>query len=117
MKDPPMSKKPELESNKKPLAAVVSRQFFVGKEPSASAETKNEELEVRLFATEPAKVTVSNGLTLNLGNYESARLDVSISVPCYREEIDEAYTFAQNWVERRLSAEVSDVRKNKPNIF
>lgn len=112
-----MPQKPEPNTVQKPVTAVVTRQYFAGKEPSSKPETKNEELTVRLFATEPAKVSVSNGLTLNLGNFESARLDVSVSVPCYREEIDDAYVFALNWVNNRISAEVSEVRKNKPNIF
>jgi hypothetical protein len=42
---------------------------------------------VRKFATEPAYVRVNAGTTKNLGNYESLRVDVSITLPCYAEEI------------------------------
>lgn len=99
------------------VVAVVTRQYFEGKNPLADAETKNELLEVRRFLTEPAKVSVSKGLTLNLGNYESARVEVSVVIPCYREELDAAYSFADKWVETRLGAEVSSVRANKPSLF
>src|SRR4051812_42401043 len=85
-------------------AAVVTRQFFEGKEPSSAPDTKNEVITVHRFLTEPAKVSVSKGLTLNLGNYESARIDVSVVVPCYREELDWAYKYADGWVESRLNA-------------
>ncbi len=101
----------------RPTSAVVSKQYFQGKTPTTDQETKNEQLKVGLFVTEPAKVSVSQGLTLNLGNYESARIEVSIAVPCYREEVDDAYRYAISWVEDRLSTEVSSVRKNKPNLF
>lgn len=104
-------------SRKVSTKATVTRQYFVGKTPSSPMEVKNEELEVALFVTEPAKVSIGQGLTLNLGNFESARIDVSIAIPCYREEVDAAYSYAQNWVEARLEAEVLSIRKNKPNLF
>ena len=59
---------------------------------------------VHKFETEPATVSVDYSLTMNLGNYESARISVSVSVPCYKEEIDEAYEFARAWAEQRLES-------------
>lgn len=100
-----------------PVTAVVARQFFEAKEPVAPAEVKNETIEVHRFVTEAAKVSVSMGLTLNLGNFESARIDVSVVVPCYREEVDAAYKYAHSWVEKRLGAEVQSIRENKPSLF
>lgn len=110
--------KPETEIDiKTAQTAVVSRQFFEGKSPTAPEDTKNEVIEILRFLTEPAKVSVSMGLTLNLGNYESARIDVALVVPCYREEVDAAYKYANKWVEDRLGTEVQNIRKNKPNLF
>jgi len=60
---------------------------------------------VHKFETDPAMVSVDYAITMNLGNYESAKISVSVSVPCYKEEIDEAYEFAQAWAEERLSKE------------
>lgn len=95
----------------------VRRQYFVGKDPSSELYEDSTTLEVRKFVTEPAKVRISKGLTLNLGNFESARLDVDFTVPCYLEEADSAYTYADKWVENKLGVEVKNVRKNKPAIF
>jgi hypothetical protein len=106
-----------LPQTQKPTVAVVNRQFFNGKDPVGEAETKNEELKVSCFVTEPAKVSVEMGLTVNLGNYESARIGVSVVVPCYREEIDDAYAFAHRWAETRIGEEVKSLRQHKPNIF
>lgn len=99
------------------VTAVVHRQYTQNNAPVGEAKTTNETLEVHQFVTEPAKVGVNMGLTLNLGNFESARIDVSISVPCYREETDEAYRYAREWVETRLGEEVQSVRSNKPSLF
>lgn len=65
------------------------------------AEEKRKVLEVRRFETEPAYVRVNAGVTKNLGNYESLRVDVSLSVPCYVEEISA--------VEKKVAALVADM--------
>lgn len=100
-----------------PTVAFVQRQFFSGKDAKGPPEVKNETIQVHRFLTEPAKVSVAMGLTLNLGNYEAARLDVGIVMPCYREERDDAYEDSKKWVEDRLQKEVQDIRANKPSLF
>ncbi len=50
-----------------------------------------------------ARVEVAAGKTINLGNYESARCDVRISVPVAIEDVDDAYTFAVDWVEAKMA--------------
>lgn len=89
-----------------PMTAVVTRTF--GK--IGLPESKEEPLEVRTFVTPPAHIELGYGLTLNIGNYESARVDVKLNVPCYREEVDEAYEWARKWAEDRVRREVKEVR-------
>jgi len=62
-------------------------------------------ISVHKFRTEPAHVQVDYSLTINLGNFESARVGVSVRVPCYAEEIDDAYAYAQSWVAKRVGEE------------
>ena len=100
-----------------PTVAFVQRQYFEGKEPLTALDVKNETLQVHRFLTEPAKVSVSMGLTLNLGNFQTARLDISLLVPCYREEVEGAYAYAREWVETRVNAEAEAVRTSKPGLF
>ena len=45
-----------------------------------------ETIQIRPFATDPAKVRVGRGVTINMGNFESARIDISIEMPCYVED-------------------------------
>jgi hypothetical protein len=89
-------------------------------EANKMPETEGDEdvIAVHKFETEPAVVSVDYTLTMNLGNYESARIGVSVHVPCYKEEIDDAYEFAQAWVEARVEKErnmVTAARDNKAN--
>lgn len=52
-----------------------------------------------------ARVTVSGGTTKNLGNFESARIGVEISLPCYpvEEEIVRVYGELQELVGEMVS--------------
>jgi len=52
-----------------------------------------------------AEVSVSRGATINLGNYQSARIDVSLRVPCDIKEADKAYDFACEWINGRVKRE------------
>ena len=58
-----------------------------------------------------AEVGFSAGMTLSTGPYESARVDVSIKVPCPVEEIDQVYSFANDWVDTRLGEIVAQIRE------
>jgi len=65
-----------------------------------------EVIEVREFATNPAYVKVQAGVTKSLGDYEFLRVDVSISVPCYAEEIDQVFPIVAEKVSDKLTQEV-----------
>lgn len=53
------------------------------------------------------RVSIEGGRTVNLGNYESARINVSISMPCTKEDLNETYEWASKWVDEKVSEAVS----------
>lgn len=61
---------------------------------------------IRKFSEEPANVRISMGVTLNMGNYESLRIGVDLSVPCPNTKtgIESACKSATAYVEKKLSA-------------
>lgn len=67
-------------------------------------------IKIGVFKTEPAKVTVQKGLTINLGNYESARFTVGVELPCYVEEVGGLLVDLNKLVEERVKQEVLDIR-------
>lgn len=92
----------------------VSRQFKrSGNDWADEEESKNETLEVRLFSAPPAHVSVKYGLTVNLGNYEAARVDAGVTLPCYPEEVKEAFNTAWRIAEAELQSQVSDLKKGR----
>ena len=91
-----------------PVTQQVTRMYKKGKritEDSGDQET----LEIRVLEVEnPSWLTVKLGLTLNRGNYESVRADVSTTIPHYEEEKDDAFLYALGETEKRLMAVMGD---------
>lgn len=90
------------------VAFIDGRFLHKGKEYKATAS--DEVVMVHDFKGPVARVRRGYGLTMNLGNYESARFDVTLELPCYPEDVDAADEFAKAWVEQRCEAEVAEVR-------
>ena len=103
--------KPDTKKTMEVAKMFVTKQYKLGGKDTEPS-TKEEELEVSTFVTEPAKVSLEMGLTLNMGNYEAARITVSATVPCYNEEMNDAFAFTKLWVVNRLVKE-RDLIKNK----
>lgn len=62
-------------------------------------------------AGEPAKVSFEAGLTLNLGNYESARITVGVVMPCAPSEVDATFGIAKEWTTQRLVKEAQQIKE------
>lgn len=58
------------------------------------------------------QVGTSRGLTLNLGNYESAKIDVWVSFPCTPDEADSVFEKAAAFCDERLQVEVLKIKNN-----
>lgn len=53
----------------------------------------------------PASVMVGGGLTINLGNFESLRIDCQVTLPCRRDRLKEVYEIASEFVMARIDEE------------
>ena len=85
---------------------TVSRTMF------NQIDEEKEFIKIRPFATTTAKVGVKLGRTINLGNYESARIDVMIEMPCYVEEAPKVYGDVFSLAEERLMTETDKITKS-----
>lgn len=77
------------------------------------SEDKSEEksLEVQAFEVEPAYVRAAIGMTINTGNYNSARVDAAVTLPAYVEEISAAYEKAWELVENEVMKQVESIKR------
>lgn len=53
----------------------------------------------------PALVRVGIGTTVNMENYEFLRIDVSVTLPCHPEDIEDTYIRASEFVGEKLTEE------------
>lgn len=58
-------------------------------------------------------IKISRGETVNLGNFESARLDVSIEASCDKKDIEKKYEELQNWAYNKIEKERNDLRSKQ----
>lgn len=75
---------------------------------------------VRVGEKMKAKVKVSNGYTINMGNYESARIDVGVEIEGEKENLDKLWGQANEEVQTILAKELEDLRdwkKEKANVL
>jgi len=76
---------------------------------------KEKRIEAKTFESEPAHAGAKFGLTLNIGNYESIRVDATVTLPCYPEEMRAALEEAFRIAESTVKAEVKDIKRDRRN--
>lgn len=67
-------------------------------------------LVVPAYEPKTCVVAVENSVTLNMGDYNSAKVTVLLSVPCNIGEEDDAFIHARDFVDRHLAEEIKKVR-------
>lgn len=70
---------------------------------------------VHRFVTKPAEVSVGLGATVNLKNYEFVRIDVRVTLPCYKEDVEAAYEEALKFANAKLGEQIEEAKNPKPS--
>ena len=91
---------------------VSTKERVLGRGEKETVSEKSDErlIKIGIFRTATAQVVQKKGLTINLGNFESARVDVGYVMPCYVEEVKEIEDLVNDMIEDRLQREVVEVR-------
>ena len=92
------------------VVSTKERLMGQGQKETVSEKTDDKMIRVGIFQTATTKVSISKGLTINLGNFESARVTVGLDIPCYVEEAKEIEEVVNKMVEDRIQAEVLEIR-------
>lgn len=89
----------------------VSRTWKNGK-AIVDEQNDEEKIEVQTLHDKAriARVSFGGRMTVNMGNFESIQVSVGIELPCYVEEIPDAYLAVKDMVDQRLNREIEDCR-------
>lgn len=96
----------------KPATATTTK-TITDKKTVVSEDTKQETVDTPAdpAPSEPqCEVGVEMSYTHNLGNYTSARVQVSLKVPCIHAEVDDVYDYAREWVDGKLNGLVEELQ-------
>lgn len=88
--------------------------IFVSRIAYGEEEVETTPLKVPNFQNVPvARVTVGASYTKNLGNYESARINIEVSLPAFpvEEELARAYDTAQVLMSEMLQEQIGALEK------
>lgn len=95
----------------KPITGGVTQSSKAVKgEKIAESVSETQTLHPGVF-TNGMSITVEGGRVINLGNYETARVGVSITVPCEPATLDDAYTWATEWVSNKIEEAVASAKE------
>lgn len=83
--------------------------IFVRRAAYGVETEERERIRVPVFRTAPARVRVCGSVTRNLGDFNSARVEVSIEMPCYPEEseVRRVYDWASALLDEMVPAELA----------
>lgn len=95
----------------KPSRMTVRRTFKKSGELVKEDGGDIETMDVPSFNGPTAQVSIALGHTINLGDYESCKVDIFMSTPCYLGEEDRAIEYVKNFVSNQLSKEVVSIRE------
>ena len=104
-----MVKKPE-------GTATISKKLVDGKVKKAIGEDVTEEKVDVPVGSHPmvaahtlCEVGFEASYTKNLGDYQSAKVGVSLKVPCISAEVDDVFSYASDWVNAKLGKIVEEL--------
>lgn len=82
--------------------------YNFGEQFEESTTERNQTVEVPVINSPPAYVRVSASVTKNMGNFNSIKVQVDVSLPCYPEgtEIDRTYDICSSWVNQKIQDEI-----------
>lgn len=95
-------------SKENEVVATAATVRVTAKLPGGDVKEKAKELEVEKFVTEPAYVRVGAGVTRSPVQFESIRIDVAITYPCYKEQVEEVFPRVAEMVNKYLDEEMEN---------
>ena len=80
------------------------------KNADGSEEVKELPIKEVFVTKQMVNVGMSAATTINLGNYSSAKVTVSLYVPCEAVELEDTYDFITDWVNGKMNKIVNDIK-------
>lgn len=102
---------------KKGKTELMEKEAFITVTTTVLGKQKQKvkKIKIRPFVTDTANVSVKYGMTIPTGDYASARVDVMISTPCYKEELIDEYKMVRKLADKLITIEVDKLTTGGAN--
>ena len=77
---------------------------------TVDGNTKMKRGKPKVFKEKPSEVHVGMGSTLNMGNYESLRLSVDVTLPCAEKDLLKTFKRAVAFCDKQLDGLINEYR-------
>lgn len=94
----------------KASTSMTKKQASSSGEVLMKAEEETLNKGVMIPAHELILLTIEGGSTVNLGNYESARIGVSLRVPATKDTLNEVYAWGTDWIGEKIKSVVKEAK-------
>ena len=81
------------------------------KHPEGGVEKQEEVISEVVYDQPTCNVGLSMGGTINVGNYNSVKVHVSLHVPCYPQEVDTVFDIVKAKVDEKLGALYKEIHE------
>lgn len=95
---------PTVDQEKKQVVMESSTTY-----PDGSVAESTEVLDEPVYTQPTCNAGMSIGVTRNVGNYESVKIQVSLHAPCYPQEVDEVFDGIEEKLDERLTSMLQKV--------
>ena len=97
----------------KNISATIKWESQFGTKDGQKQSKKSEILDARVFPEElePGYVNYGRGETIKIGEFESTKVYISVSMPCLKEELVYAMKFVTAVVEKELDNEIERIEE------
>ena len=106
-------KKPKVVTAKTDLTGNLEVNTVTGKVAVKHADGSETETSIPIKEVVISKPMVNVGMsaqhTKNLGNYESAKISISLFVPCDAIELEDTFSFVKDWVNGKMLDVIQEI--------
>ena len=78
-------------------------------EHKKSGLSKKKSGKTKPVETDGTEVRLAMGHTKNIGNFESVKIEVGVTIPTTKKNTEKAYKLAKNWCDAKLTELIGEV--------
>ncbi len=95
--------------NENTVVVDVSKGLITVKHADGSETTQEVVVKEQVITKPIANVGYSAQITKNMGNYESAKISVSLYVPTEISDLEDNFSFVTGWVDNKINSLIASI--------